>query len=208
MQHTKGNVVIKIDLTQKEKYRFLNGTEIIIPRGFDYNLRLDNPNVAEVLSAENIPTGSLVLIHHNACQDSYKAFELDNIFSIPLDMVFLYFHENKWIPNKNFVISGRIFQPYKGLLLGIENELVKNRMYIYAGEHAGNVCVTTKNCDYEIVFFINGRENRVIRTRVREILGIDEELTAKVKNGEYNVGINSQSSKPLTCQKVALPNQT
>lgn len=194
LKATKGNVLIKIDLTQKERYRFSNGQEIYISRGHEYNLRIDNPNVAEVIDAENIPTGSLVLIHHNSIQDSYKVFEEKNIYSIPNDMVFLYNFNDKWIPNEGFVISERIFKPYNGFLIGIEPELVKNRMYIRKGIHSGKAVITLKNCDYEIIYFIDGKQNHIIRTREREIIGEDLELTQKIKNGEYLTGITSKTA--------------
>lgn len=199
MRVTQGNVLIKIDLDQKKRYKFSNGQEIFISRGHEYNLRLDNPNVAEVLDAEKIPTGSLALIHHNACQDSYKAFSGNgNIFSIPTDLVFLYnFNNEGWIPNEGFVISRRIFKPYNGGLVGIENEVVKNRMWIDKGIHAGSVAVTLPNCDYCIVYFIDGKEYNIIRTRERELVALDNSLTASVINGEYLVGINPSDAKTL-----------
>lgn len=194
---TKGNVVIKIDLDQKTKYRFPNGQEIFISRGHEYNLRLDNPNVAEVLDAENIPTGSLCLIHHNACQDSYKVFELQNIFCVPTDLVFLYNFNGEWQPNTGFLITQRIYKPYKGFLIGIENERIKNRLWVDKGIHAGKCVIVLRNSDYRIVYFIEGREYSLIRTREREVIGEDAELAEKIKTGEYFIGVNSKSSKPL-----------
>lgn len=206
MKPTEGKVVIKIDLKQKEKYRFSNGQAIYISRGHNYNLREDNPNVAEVIDAAKIPAKSLCLIHHNATQDSYKIFEeKEDVFSIPEDMVFLYFENGEWKPNENFVISNRIFKPYNGFLIGIDHELVKNRMYIEKGLYEGNVVITSPYCDYEIVFFIDGVEQHIIRTRVRELFGLDKELSDAVKKGEYLVGINSKEAKIINndTQKTA-----
>lgn len=197
MKATQGNVLIKIDLEQKKKYKFSNGAEIFISRGHEYNLRLDNPNVAEVIDAENIPTGALVLIHHNSIQDSFKVFEEENIFSVPNDMVFLYYYDNEWLPNTGFVIAERIFKPYKGVLIGIESELVKNRMWIVKGLYAGACAITLKNCDYEIVYFLDGKEHSIIRTRTREIIGEDVLLGEQIKNNIYLVGINPQDAKTL-----------
>lgn len=213
-----GSILIKIDSKQKERYSFGNGTTIHIEKGFDFNLRQDKASMAEIIDGENVPSGVECLVHHNAQEPTYEVFneniltqqeKLDGykILSIPDDMCFCYFENGEWVPCKNFLITKRIFKPYKGALVGIEPELIKNRMYVVKGfdewdgektDLSGKVLVTLVNADYQIIFHTKeNREESVIRTRSREILAIDEGVTKKVKEGELLVGLNHSESKPL-----------
>src|SRR5665213_1387636 len=151
-----GMLLIKVEIHNKENIKFATGETIIIERGYDFNLRQDKPSIGVLLDGGNAPAGSLALIHHNSTEPSYEVFDYENekdykLYSLPKDLVFLYQKDGEWFPFENFVISSRIFKPYKGFLVGIESELVKNRMYIHKGEHEGNVCVTLLNCDYELI---------------------------------------------------------
>lgn len=199
MKATQGNVLVRMDLTQKERYKFSNGQEIYISRGHEYNLRLDNPNVAEVIHSEKIPAGSIVLMHHNAVHDTYKVFEIkdENVYSVPSDMIFLYDNGYGWIQNEGFVISQRIFKPYEGLIIGMQPELVKNRLYILKGLYEGKCVVTLDNAAYRIVYFLEGREHSIIRTRIREIVAEDVELGKKIEVGEYLVGTTAKDAAKL-----------
>jgi hypothetical protein len=219
-----GNVLIKMDTKQKERYSFDNGTTIHIEKGFDFNLRQDKASMAEVIDAENIPSGVECLIHHNSQEPSYEVFNQDiltqkekldgfKILSIPEDMCFCYYENGEWEPCKNFLITKRIFKPYNGPLVGIEPELIKNRMYVVKGldgwdeekvDLSGKVLVTLVNCDYQIIWNDkNNREQTLIRTRHREILAIDNQITEMVNQGVLNVGVSPAESKPIvSCQKV------
>lgn len=210
LKATKANVLIEVDMDNKTKYRFDNGTEIFISRGHNYNLREDAASVGKVLSAEKIPKGSMVLIHHNATQDSYKIFNLgkDNVFSVPNDQVFLFNDGSGWQPNDNFLITYRIFRRYKGLILGVEPERVEGRLYVIKGKIDddsepldGKVAIVTPNSDYEIIFHENGKSKSIIRTRSREILAEDVEMTTEVNKGDYTseyiIGNNSKDAQPL-----------
>lgn len=208
----KGRIVIKIDTKQKEKYALTNDVTIHIDRGYNFNRREDYPSRAEVINCENIPEGTTCLVHHNATEPTYHV-EAEQILtieekeqgykilSIPEDMLFCYFENDEWQPYKNFLITQRIFKPYKGGLIGIEHEQVKNRLYVVKGmveekDLSGKVCLVTDNSDYEIIF--HNKDNRpesLIRTREREILGVDHITLDKIKKGELLVGLNQSSAK-------------
>lgn len=205
------NVLIKIQLDNKEIYIFDNGNQLVISKGFDFNRRKDSPSFAKVVDGDNIPKGAVCLIHHNASHDSFKVFgvkddegkTINNLFSVAEDMVYMYKEEGKdWMPYKDFLITYRIFKPYLGILTGIEPEQVKQRLYIRKGnipnyEVDGKVLFVTPFSDYECIFHENGKETSVIRTRSREVLGIDLDLTRRVLKGEYLIGNNLQTAKIL-----------
>ena len=204
-----GMILVKVEMHNKENIKFASGETIVVERGYDFNLRQDKPSIGIMVDGGDAPAGSLVLIHHNSTESSYEVFNYENekdhkLYSIPKDMVFLYRKDGEWFPFENFVISSRIFKPYKGILIGVDGSVVKNRMYIHRGLHEGNACVTLVNCDYELIFYIDGKENRIIRTRTREILGIDVELTELIKKGEYEIGLNTSEAKKLKYETTTL----
>lgn len=209
---TKRNVLVNIQLDNKTKLKFKSGVELFICKTYNYNLREDNPSICTIIDGGDLPKGSLALIHHNSVHDTYKISGIedeegnimDNLFSIPNDMVFCYKEdENKeWIPNKDFLITLRVYKPYGGVIAGIRPDLVKQRLYVVKGEIegtdlVGKVAVTTNFSDYEIIFREGGIEKSVIRTRSREILGIDLFSTSKVLSGEYLVGNNLDDIKTV-----------
>lgn len=214
---TKGNVLIRIDVTQKEKYSLTKAITIHIEKGFNFNLREDKSSMGYVIDGEGLPQGASILIHHNSTNATYevpdKKFLTDEerkegykVFSIPHDTVYCFSVDGKkWQPCKDFLITLRIFKEYKGRLTGIESELVKDRLYIVQGEIEdappleGRVCIVTPNSAYEIIFHTpQNREERVIRTRAREILAIDEILTQQVNKGKYLIGLNASTAKTKT----------
>jgi hypothetical protein len=212
---TERNVIVKIELDNKEKYRFSNGTEIIIQKGFDYNLRQDAPSLAEIVDGDDLPSGSLCLVHHNASHPTFnipnifdeEGNEIKNLYSISTDMVFCYKEENKnWHPTKEFLITLRLYKEYKGFLVGIEPEQIPQMLYVVSGkvngiDLSGKVVITSKFSDYEIIFHEDGRETSLVRTRVREIFGINNELTEQVMNGEILIGSNLKKAKKINkCQ--------
>lgn len=218
MKTIKGRILIKMDTLQKTKYAFANGTTIHIEKGYNFNRREDWPSLATLIDGDGIPGGAEVLLHHNVTEQTYSVEgeqvltdqeRLDGykILSVPEDMCFMYREgEGEWMPYKNFLITERIFKKYDGWLVEIQLEQVKNRMFVVKGEVefdgekidlSGKVIVSTVNCDYEIIFHDkNNREQRMMRTREREVLAIDEGMTAELAGSKkYLVGINSQLAK-------------
>ena len=212
LTHVYGRVIISIDLEYKNGHTFTSGDRIYIGRQYNnLNRRETEPVNARVISSEYIPSGSEILIHPNSIIDSNKlyGFEEDETtvryYSIPEEQCYLWLNENKeWQPLKNFATGLRVFEEYKGSIIGIEPKKIKNVLYITSGEMKGNVVRTLNACDYEIVFMgIGGTEERVIRCRHyegeenerEEMVCVDEKLTQMVANSELMVGIAPSDSK-------------
>lgn len=205
-----GNVLVKMDTKQKEKYNLGNGKVLYWERGYEFNRRLDYPSMAIIIDGEGLPIGGEILVHHNSTEPSYEVFNEDfltdeekregyKILSLPKDMCFCYKKNGEWLPYDNFLITLRVFKPYTGRLYGLEPAVVKNRMYCVKGEWEGQVLVTLVNCDYEIIWHdTENREQRLIRTRHREVLATDEGLLEKIQKGELLVGFSPKNCKPLS----------
>jgi hypothetical protein len=213
LKHTHGRVIISIDMEAKNTHKFSDGTQIYVGKQFNnLNRRETHPVNAYVISAEGIPKGSEILIHPNATHDSNRIFsfgdDLSDIkyFSINENECYLWRDNSEWKPLKGFATGLRVYKEYKGPILGIENEQVKNVLYITSGEYEGQVVHTLKACDYEIIFMgKDGVEDRIIRCRHfeneinerEELICIDKELTASVKKGDLLIGINQNNAKSI-----------
>ena len=211
-------VIIKVDLESKNSHTFKDGTKIKLERVYDnFNMRYVKPVNAEVVDAKDIPSGSEILIHHNATHDTYKIFNYQRptteassdiqYFSIPIEECFMW-REGKgsiWNALNNFVTALRIFKPYNGMLEGIEPEVINNKLYITSGELKGKAVSTVISSDYEIIYQNDdGTEGRIIRLRYypegndrNEIIAIDGNMTALVENGDFLVGYNKSDAKQL-----------
>jgi hypothetical protein len=211
-------VIIKVDLESKNSHTFKDGTKIKLERVYDnFNMRYVKPVNAEVVDAKDIPTGAEILIHHNATHDTYKIFNYQRptteassdiqYFSIPIEECFMW-REGKgsiWNALNNFVTALRIFKPYKGMLQGIEPEVMNNKLYITSGELKGRAVNTVISSDYEIIYQNDdGTEGRIIRLRYypdgndrNEIIAINDNMTELIENGELLVGYNKSDAKQL-----------
>lgn len=218
LKHVEGRVLCKIDLEQKNFHTFSDGTTIRLERDREnFDRTYTQQVLGAVIDAENIPAGSLVLCNHNCTHDSYRVFNTAQlsgdeiakktfVFSIPETEVYLWKTDGEWMPTKGFVIGLRIFEPYKGMLHGIEPKKMVNTLYIKTGELSGNVVRTLKACDYIIIFRNEeGVEERILRCRHfeneyherEEIVAIDHAATKKLLNGELWVGLEPSDCKPL-----------
>lgn len=211
-------VIIKVDLESKNSHTFKDGTKIKLERVYDnFNMRYVKPVNAEVVDAKDIPTGAEILIHHNATHDTYKIFNYQRptaeassdiqYFSIPIEECFMW-REGKgsiWNALNNFVTALRIFKPYKGMLEGIEPEIMNNKLYITSGELKGRAVNTVISSDYEIIYQNDdGTEGRIIRLRYypdgndrNEIIAINDNMTELVENGDLWVGYSKSDAKQL-----------
>lgn len=214
IKHTEGRVIISIDLEAKNSHTFSTGEKIYIGRQFNnLNRRETEPVNAYVVSADNIPNESEILIHPNAINDSNKIFGFNEdvsdvkYYSIPENQCYLWkTPENEWHPLKGFATGLRVFEEYKGGLVGINHTQIKNVLYITSGNLRGKVVHTLKACDYEVIFMDStGVENRIIRCRHfenevnerEEIIAIDKSLTKRTINGDLLVGISSSDAKSI-----------
>ena len=211
-------VIIKVDLESKNSHTFKDGTKIKLERVYDnFNMRYVKPVNAEVVDAKDIPVGAEILIHHNATHDTYKIFNYQRptaeassdiqYFSIPIEECFMWRGEkgSSWNALNNFVTALRIFKPYKGMLQGIEPEVMNNKLYITSGELKGRAVNTVISSDYEIIYQNDdGTEGRIIRLRYfpdgndrNEIIAINDNMTELVENGDLWVGYSKSDAKQL-----------
>ncbi len=218
MKAIKGNIIMKMDVRQKEKFALTDTVTIEIQKGYNFNLREDRSSMGYVIDGEGLPVGARLLCHHLAIEPNYQIEnetilteaekkEGFKVFSIPADMAFCYMQENEWVPCKNFLITKRIFRPYKGKLVGIDPVVVKNRLLIIKGvdewdgeetDLSGSVCIVTENSDYQIIWHdTDNREHSLIRTRHRELMGVDDGMKNDVKKGKLLVGYTISDCKAL-----------
>lgn len=211
-------VIIKVDLESKNSHTFKDGTKIKLERVYDnFNMRYVKPVNAEVVDAKDIPSGSEILIHHNATHDTYKIFNYQRptteassdiqYFSIPIEECFMWREEkgSSWNALNNFVTALRIFKPYKGILDGIEPEIMNNKLYITSGELKGRAVNTVISSDYEIIYQNDdGTEGRIIRLRYypdgndrNEIIAINDNMTELIEKGDLWVGYSKSDAKQL-----------
>lgn len=215
-----GRVIVSVDLEYKNSHRFDDGTEIIIERKYNqFNRRISEPVNAIVISAQNIPVGTEILIGHNSLHETNKINDYQPLsgaeiassvryFSIPEEECFAYRDAADGLmkPCKEFQFGLRVFKPYRGVIEGIEPELLNEVLYCTTGDLKGLVVQTLKAADYQIIFQgLNGKEESLIRFRhsdteelVREeVAMIRNDLTDMVNNGELYVGLDCNTAKPI-----------
>jgi|ERR1039457_460252 hypothetical protein len=226
LKHVEGRVIIKIDLEEKNWHTFSNGLRIRRERRYnEFNRRITEPVNATVVSADNIPEGSEILIQFNEICDTNKIFNYQQLsgdeiassvkyYSINEEQCFLW-RENKsekWKPLKNFATALRVFKPYSGNIAGIKPLQIKDVLYLTSGEFEGYVMNTLKASDYEIIFQTEeGREGRIIRTRHyegrwhdrEEMAAINYELTDLLLEGKLLIGLETSDAKTIKEIKVA-----
>lgn len=225
LKHVENKVVIKVDPESKNSWTFSNGQSIRLERQWNnLNRRETEPVNAWVVSAENIKEGSEILIHPNAVTESYRIYNYTPLsgeeiagqwkyYGIPEEMCYLYREDERWLPLKGFVVGQRVFEPYTGMIEGIQPTQIKNVLYIESGELTGNVVQTLKASDYEIIFQgTNGQEQRIIRCRHfpddpdnerQEVIAIRHDLTERVNEGQLHIGLNPSAAKPLNAVEHA-----
>lgn len=215
----EGKVIIQIDITYKNFHTFANGQKIIYERDFDnFNRRYTQPVNAIVIDAKNIPQGSEILIHPNAVADHHQIHNYHQLsgkeissdikyYSIPEDMCFIWRDGENWLPLPPYETALRIFIPYDGVITGIEPKQIKDALYCTSGELKGKALATIKAVDYEVIFRnTKGVEQRIIRwrpfgdkrnNREEEAIAILNDVTKKIKNNQYYIGLSTTDSKPL-----------
>lgn len=225
LKHVEGKVIVLADKEQKNFVTLEGGTVIRLER--DYN-NLDRSYTQQclgtVVSGENIPAGAMILFHFNSLHDSYKIFNHQplsgeqiaagiEMYAIPEEMCYLWKTDGEWQPCRGFAIGEKVWEPYTGMIQGIQPKKVKDTLYIKTGEFKGNVVSTLKAAaDYQIIFRNEkGIDETIVRCRHyegedherNEIVAIRHDLTEKVNKGDLYIGLNASLAKPLndvTCQ--------
>ncbi len=221
LKHTKGRIIVKVDLEQKNYTTFADGTTIRLERDFEnLDRKYTQQVLGQVIDAESVPAGALILFHHNSLHETYEIFNHSalsgketaskiKIFSIMERDCFFWKmpKEETWNPTKNYATALRIFEPYNGTIEGIKPKLIKDILYVTSGEFSGNVVKTIKASDYQITFRNEkGVDENIIRFRPTgikederepEAIAILDELTDKVDSGELFIGLTDKDCKAL-----------
>lgn len=219
-----GKLLIKVDTEQKNGYTFSNGTEIVMRRDIEnLDKKYTQQTIGECIDSEYIPKGALILFHHNATHEVNMIFDSEyltkeeqvngfKIISIKESECFLWKEkgDKDWQPLRGFCTALRVFEVYKGNLVGIEPKLIKNVLYLTSGEYKGEVANVVKAADYEITFRNEqGKDEHLIRCRHfedednerEELTCINHYLTERLLKGELMVGITAIDCKALKYQK-------
>ncbi len=215
LKATWGNIIVAIDIYKKDKHRFSNGIEIQLERNWNnFNMIERNPIQGMVVDwYGDVPRETdkriEIIFQHTVYHDSYRIFnsanaskEMDDIryYSVPIDLCYFWRYEGEeWQPMPNCLITTRVWKPYKGFLIMPPTQ-IKERLYVLEGEFKGNIVVTSKNCDYEVIFQgDNGKQAYIISTRADrdEILAIDNGLTELYNNGDILIGRTADEAKQV-----------
>ena len=208
LKHVDGRVIIRANAESKNSHTFQNGITIRRERNFnEFNRRVTQPTNAIVVSAENIPKDSEILIAHNALHDTNRIFDYGtssndvHYYSIKEEDCFAWKDKDgEYKPMPNYEFGLRVFEPYKGRLVGIQPKILNDIIYCTTGDLKGNVLYLLKAAIYEIIFQgANGQEQRILRFRHsnnpeferEEVIGVADALTAKADNGELLIGLNA-----------------
>lgn len=210
LTHVYGRVIVKLDIDNKNSWTFSHGTKIRYERQFNnFNRRQTEPVNCIVISGEGIPNGSEILIHHNAITEQYRIhdYKYDNpniqYYSIPQEMCFAYW-DGDWKPMGTFEFALQVYEPYNGLIQGVEPKIINDTLFVTTGVYKNKVVRTLKASNYIIVFQgKNGQEEQILRFRPEgdgkerepEAIAIMNELTDKVLSGDLLVGLTSTTAK-------------
>lgn len=220
IRHTDGRIVVKIDMEYKNSWTFDDGRKIRLERKYEcFDEKYTRPVNAIVISAEYIPSGAEILIHHNCTHDVNRVFDYKKLsgaeeastikyYSIREDEAFAWRKEDKWEPLPGFDFALRVFKPYNSILEGVEPVVLKNTLFMLTGKYKNQVGVTIQASDYQIVFQdVNGREGNLIRIRTEgdektkrepELVLLHNEYTKKVFANELLIGLTKKDAKTLT----------
>ncbi len=213
--HVQGRVIVKVDMESKNSHRFSDGTTIRLERAFNnFNRRETQPINCMVISEENIPRGSEMLVDHNAFHETNRINDYKNsfehegsddvrYFSIPLSECYAYRVKNgEWMPMPTFDFALRVFKPYEGLIQGVHPNIVKDVLYVTTGELKDKVVKTIKASDYVIIFQgDDGVEKQLLRFRPNgdeklnfepEAICVMDFMTEQVDKGELLVGLTTK----------------
>lgn len=217
--HVSGRVIVKADMEFKNSHTFSDGTKIRLERQYNnFNKRETQPVNAIVISAENIPQGTEILVSHNALHDTNRIFDYYvsetevntsdvRYYSLPEYDCFAWRDiDGEFKPLRGYQFGLRVYKPYTGLIEGIEPTLIKDTLYVKTGKLAGCIVGTLKACDYEIIFQDkDGRENRLIRFRHsdeeeierEEAIYINDDLTEKLSRFELLLGYSAATATTI-----------
>ena len=218
--HVDNRIVVKVDMKSKDSHTFASGLVIRRERNFNnFNRRETQPVNCIVISGDGIPKDAEILVDHNAFHETNRVNDYKNSFESEDSEIVRYYSlaryecfawrtgESDWVPLYPFQFGLRVFQPYKGLLDGIEPQPLKDTLYVLSGDLKGTVVKTVKAADYVIIFQERtGREGSLLvfrpngdekRKLEEEAIAILHSETKKVISGELLIGFTIQDAKQL-----------
>ena len=220
LKNVEGKVIVKVFMQIKNSYTFDNGTTIRLERDIEnLDIKYTRVSQGEVVSADYIPVGAVVLFHPNQIHDTNRIFNYGSLsgsdiaseihyYSISEHSIYLYREgDGSYKPLRGYATALRVYKPYTGILQGISPKKIENVLWVTSGELKDKVVYTLKACDYQIIFQeTNGREGNVIRfrpfgnekeNREAEAIAIMDEYTKKVISGDLYVGLSETDAKPI-----------
>lgn len=218
LKHTVGRIVIRVNMEEKNYHSMSNGQVLRLERGWNnLNRREVSPVNAVVVSGEGIKKGAQIIIHHNSVHETYrltnhgelsgqKIADRIEYYSIPETQAYFWLDGEEWKPMRGYATGLQVYEPYKGILLGIAPKLIKDVLYITSGELKGKICITVRAANYCVVFQdIDNRERQLIRCRhwddedndIEEIIAIHDQYTNDVNKGKLHLGYSPSDAKPL-----------
>ena len=221
LNYIKGRVILKADKDGKNWHTFSDGKKIRIEREYDnFDKKHTNQVLGEVISAEYVPKGAMILFHHNAMHPVNQIFNHSNlsgeeiasgveVFSLRESECYLWKMpgDKVWNPLNGFATALRVFKPYNGTFEGILPEKLKEILYITSGNLKGKACQCLKASDMPIIFNNEeGFEETIIRLRHfegedlnerEEVVAVNDDITKKIKKGELYVGLTAKDCSKL-----------
>lgn len=223
-----GRVVIKVDREGKNFHTFGDGTKIRLERDYDnLDKRYTWPVQGAVIDSDKIKSGSIVLFEHNGTHPQNEIYNYLPLSGKEIASDFRYFslreedcylwtdpEVENYKPLPGWITCLRIFKPYDGTMQNIAPKKVANFVYVTSGEYSGQVVMTKKASDYEVIYQgSDGREKRVIRIKhfengeeadkpysrwLDEVVAVHHEYTGQVNNGVLLIGHDSGNAKTIT----------
>lgn len=219
LKHIEGRAIVKCDPSQKNQHKFADGTVLKLERNTDnFDRKYTQQVLGECISSELIPSGAIVLFHHNSNDIQNEIQGINHLngdeiasgikyLSLSNEAVFFWKNTDSdtWNVLPGYCTALRVFKPYLGTLEGIYPTKIENVLYITSGELVGKVCHVVKAADYSITFVNeNGKDETIIRTRHfpeynprQELEAINPELTELVKKDKLLVGLTEMDCSTL-----------
>jgi len=185
-------VLVMIDKEQKNSHKIStpNGDiELYISRDTNFNSRERNHTCGTVISdSKNYREGEIVVFHHNSCTPASMVDEsngVHEIYSVRDSHIFFKLIDGDEVPVGEYMIAKRLYEPSSKkskIILSTENKKLDDRFYIESvsedveGIKSGDVVISAKMSDYEVVYHFNGREQRCVRIRESDVYAIDNSM--------------------------------
>lgn len=170
-------IIVSVNMEQKESISLGDVLFQISPK-YNTNHREKNPVIATVINGyDNASRGALFICHHNCFEGEFNPFQIsDNTFSIPFNKstVFCKIDEEGNLTGVlGNILAERINPKYLLEIPITERKSYFDRVVIKKdgyGFKAGQEVFTLPYADYQIVYFFNGEERRIIKVHKDDIV--------------------------------------